>query len=87
MVRCLAFVGVVTTANPGHIFSTALCVFFPVVLLIKAYLAISTGRVKFMEASPALDRMSLQEYLATTGDSMLKVLELMKEFGVRLCFL
>jgi hypothetical protein len=82
MVCCPAFVAVVTTANPGHIISTALCVFFPVVLLIKAYLAISTGKVKFMEASITLDRMSPQ----TTRDSMLKVLELM-EFGVRLCFL
>jgi hypothetical protein len=87
MVCCPAFVGVVTTANPGHLISTALCVFFTVVLLIKAYLAISTGKVKFMEASITLDRMSPQEYLATTRDSMLKVLELMKEFGVRLCFL
>ena len=55
--------------------------------LIRAYLAISTGVVKFREASPKLDIMKSHEfiqYLDRTEKAVVKVLDIMKEFGVRL---
>jgi hypothetical protein len=58
--------------------------------LIRAYLAISTGKVKFREASSLLDGLSAKQcldYLEAVRESMLKVLEIMREFGVRLGFL
>jgi hypothetical protein len=58
--------------------------------LIRAYLAISTGKVKFREASPLLSEVSPQEhlkYLDATRDSVVRVLGIMKDIGVRLCFL
>ncbi|MFZ8858303.1 MAG: GmrSD restriction endonuclease domain-containing protein [Candidatus Caldarchaeales archaeon] len=58
--------------------------------VIRAYLAISTGKVKFKEASQELNKLSpLQylDYLEDTKESLLKCLELMKEFGIRPGFL
>jgi len=58
--------------------------------LIRAYLAISTGMVKFKEASVKLDGMKpyeYLEYLIKTERAVVKVLDIMKELGVRLRYL
>ena len=58
--------------------------------LIRAYLAISTRKVKFKEASSILDSMDAKkclEYLDRTREAVVKVLDILKEFGVRLSYL
>ena len=57
---------------------------------IRAYIAISTGSVKFREASVKLDSMKpyeCMEYLKWTEQAVVNVLDIMSEFGVRLGFL
>ncbi len=58
--------------------------------LIRAYLAISTHKVKFREASSILDNMDTKkylEYLNRTKEAVVKVLDILTEFGVRLSYL
>jgi hypothetical protein len=58
--------------------------------LVRAYLAISTGEIKFKEASQRLGGMSPEQhlnYLDATRESLLKVFEIMREFGIRFKYL
>ena len=58
--------------------------------LIRTYLAISTGSVRLKEAKRKLDGMKPDqyvEYLEMTEHAILKVLDILKEYGVRLSYL
>ena len=58
--------------------------------LIRTYLAISTGSTRFREAKRKLDSMNSDqylEYLKMTEQAILKVMDILKEYGVRLSYL
>jgi len=58
--------------------------------LIRTYLIISTRSVKFKDAKRKLDGLKPEqymEYLKMTEQAILKVLEILKEYGVRLSYL
>jgi len=58
--------------------------------LIRTYLAISTGSVRLKEAKRKLDGMKPDQYvkyLDMTEHAILKVLDILKEYGVRLSYL
>jgi Protein of unknown function DUF262. len=58
--------------------------------LIRTYLAISTGSVRLKDAKRKLDGLKPEqymEYLKMTEQAILKVLDILKEYGVRLSYL